>query len=494
MGADAGAAAPLTGRRRAAAVVGGRSRRTWAVLGLVAVAVATGVGFLLYPTYPNYDSYYSLVWARELLHGTAPTFDAYRAPTEHPLAIGFSLLLALLGDAGDRLLVAAAMVSFVALVAGLYRLAAVSFGALAGVAAAVLLCTRFDFPFLALRAYVDVPYLALVVWAAALEAARPRRGAAVLVVLAAAGLLRPEAWLLSGLYFLWIAPRATGRQRVLLAALVALPPLVWCAVDLAVTGQVLFSLGHTNGLAEELGRQSTLAGIPGATLRFLEGLAKWPILAAAAVGLPAGLVLAPRRGLVVLALLLAGLGTWLLVGVAGLSMVYRYLLIPALAVLVYAGVALTGWTLLPPGHRWRGRWAVAACALLAGGALFTATHLTLGNFVRELEFRGRSHAALRDLLRSPPVRAARRCGPVSLPNHKLLPEARWILGAGEDQVIARSDPTQRRRIRRGVAVYAVDPTAFRRYGYRPDSIRNALPLPGFRPASSNRYYRALVRC
>ena len=36
-----------------------------------------------------------------------------------------------------------------------------SFGTLVGLAAAALLCTRFDFPFLAARAYIDIPYLAL---------------------------------------------------------------------------------------------------------------------------------------------------------------------------------------------------------------------------------------------------------------------------------------------------------------------------------------------
>ena len=41
-------------------------------------------------------------------------------------------------------------------------------------------CTRFDFPFLAARGYIDIPYLAFVVWAAALEAERPRRGTPVL--------------------------------------------------------------------------------------------------------------------------------------------------------------------------------------------------------------------------------------------------------------------------------------------------------------------------
>ena len=74
----------------------------------------------------------------------------------------------------------------------------------------MILCTRFDFPFLAARGYMDIPYLAIVIWAAVLEAERPRRGVPVLLLLRAAGLLRPEAWVLSGFYWLWLFPGRPG--------------------------------------------------------------------------------------------------------------------------------------------------------------------------------------------------------------------------------------------------------------------------------------------
>jgi hypothetical protein len=61
----------------------------------------------------------------------------------------FGAGLSLLGDPADRVLVGATLISFVALAAGMYRLARGSFTPLIGLVAAVLLCTRFDFPFLA---------------------------------------------------------------------------------------------------------------------------------------------------------------------------------------------------------------------------------------------------------------------------------------------------------------------------------------------------------
>ena len=47
------------------------------------------------------------------------------------------------------------------------------------------------------RAYVDIPYLVLVLGALLVETRRPRAGLPVLALLAVAGLIRPEAWLFS---------------------------------------------------------------------------------------------------------------------------------------------------------------------------------------------------------------------------------------------------------------------------------------------------------
>ena len=171
------------------------------------------IGFFVYPTYPNYDSYYSLLWGREVLDLQTPTFEGFRVPTEHPLAIAAGAVLSLFGEVGDRLWIAVIFASFLWLIWGVYRLGQVAFTPLVGGIAAVLVLTRFDFGFLAARGYIDIPYMALVMWAAVLEARTPRRGAPVLVLLALAGMLRPEAWVLAGLYWLWVAWRARSEER-----------------------------------------------------------------------------------------------------------------------------------------------------------------------------------------------------------------------------------------------------------------------------------------
>ncbi|HEU0317251.1 MAG TPA: hypothetical protein VFR49_07975, partial [Solirubrobacteraceae bacterium] len=135
----------------------------WAKLAFAGMSLAALVGFFIYPTYPVYDSVYALLWGREALHLQALTFQGYRAPTEHPLAIAFGALLDPLGPYAQRVMIAATIASFLILAAGLYRLGRLAFTPLVGAAAAMLLITRFNLSFLAVRGYIDIPYMAIVV-------------------------------------------------------------------------------------------------------------------------------------------------------------------------------------------------------------------------------------------------------------------------------------------------------------------------------------------
>jgi hypothetical protein len=466
---------------------------------LALLIVAVTVGTFVYPTYPNYDSYYSLLWGRDLLHLHVPAFDVYRAPTEHPLSIVFSMALALLGRGGDRVMVLFTMASLIVLAVGMYRLGRAAFTPLVGVVAGALLVTRFDFPFLAARAYIDIPYLAFVIWAAALEVERPRRGMPVLVLLFLASLMRPEAWLLAGMYVLWIGWRAPWPDRIRYAAIAAAGPLIWIAVDTAVTGHPLFSLTHTSGLAEELGRDKGLSQVPSATWNFLIGLDKLPVLLAAFTGLVITIWLTPRRTLMPLLLLVVGLATFFMVGVAGLSIINRYLLVPALMIMVYGAVALGGWTMLRRGAV-QYAWAGLAVAAVVGGTIYTAAHLRSHVFTENLSFRGDSHRALVKLLDEPKVRTALKCGPLSVPNHKLIPEARWILHRNQHGVLARSDPKNTKRTRRGVALFTVDRTALSIELLSDPTVdqatvaRELLPQPDFTRIATTKYFSAYARC
>jgi len=181
---------------------------------LWSVAIA-GALFAVFRTgFANWDTAYVLVFGSEVASGRRPDFDgAALAPTTHPLADAVGLLLAGFGDAAEPMAVALGFLALGVVGYLVYRLAATWFGPIAGVAAAVVLLTREPVLSFGLRAYVDVPYLAFVLGALALEVRRPRAGAPVLALLFLAGLLRPEAWLFSLAYVVWLAlPSVLGKR------------------------------------------------------------------------------------------------------------------------------------------------------------------------------------------------------------------------------------------------------------------------------------------
>jgi hypothetical protein len=487
------------------------SSAPWPLIGLGVLVVAAVVGFLAYPTYPNYDSLYSMLWGREILEGRLPVFDAYRAPTPHPLATFVGVLVAPLGHGAERVWIALCVIAFVALVVGVYRLTRTAFTPLVGLVAALLLCSRFDFAFYAARGYIDIGYMALVVWAAVLEAGRRRRGAPVLVLLALAGMLRPEAWVMAGLYFLWAAWPAGWADRVRLAALAALGPAVWVVSDWIVTGNPLWSLTYTSSFAEELGRAQAAGSLPAAVWEFLLKLDKLPVVLGGILGLVAGALLVPRRIAIPLVVLVVGIATFLLVGLAGFSVIDRYLLVSSLMMIVFCAVALAGWTMLEEGTTLRRAWAGGAAVLVLAGVVLTAFQLNLARLTGELAFRGTAHASLHDVLQHPRVRAGMRCGPVNVPNHKLIPDVRWVEDLPDGAVLARSQvrggPGARaggpraRALRRRIAAGGVQLVPHERLALlrqalvaETDDPATVLPLAGFRRVAVSDYYSAYVRC
>ena len=478
--------------------------RPWRLVGLGALALVA-VGFVTYPTQPTYDSMWPLVWAREVLDGQLPSFDAYRAPTEHPLALLVALPLATLGETvAPRAVIAITLLSFAALVAGVVRLGALTLGLLAGLVAAALLLTRLNFAFLAAFGYVDIPFLALLVWAGVLAArkdGRPPGGRPLTwVLLIAAGLLRPEGWAFAALYGAWAWRGATARQRLAALAGATAAPVLWALTDLVVTGNPTFSLTYSTDHAAELGRTRGLLELPRSTLASAGEYVKPPVLVASCVGLALALWRRPRQAVVPLVLTVGGVVTFLIVALQGFSVIPRYFAIAAVGLFLFAGHALGGWELLGRGSPARRRWiAVALPAALAGVAVALLT-LSPPKVDAELRLRERVFGDLDALLDDPAVRAGRGCGPVSVPNHKLTPYVRWGIGGGRDEVIARSDGRSLARGSRGVALEVRDDPILRSHpAFGPkanaqDPVTIGPAPPGFRQVAETDTLTAWVRC
>src|ERR1700726_3442855 len=356
---------------------------TWAKLAFAAMCLLALIGYFAYPTYPTYDSFYALLWGRDVLHLHLPDFRVYRGPTEHPLAIAFGALCSIFGQGGARLMVLGSIASFVAVVAGMYRIGRLCFGPLVGAVAGLLVLSRFFVENLAAQGYLDISYVALVVWAAALEIERPRRGPVVLVLLAAAGLLRPDAWLLSAIYWLWCVGWPTHpcdhATRLRYLGLAAIAPVLWLGVDAVVTGNPLYSLHSTSGLAAELGRTQGFSEVLSSTWSYAVRIDKLPVVLGGILGLLIGVWLAPRRVLVPLVVLVTLLFVFIAEGAAGASVVDRYMIGASVVVLVFCAVTVGGWSMLDPGSVLRRVWMAGAALLVIYGGVSAATTLNLGS-------------------------------------------------------------------------------------------------------------------
>ncbi len=500
----------LTPREAANGMVASLRRRRlggWPALALALLCVGALVGYFAFPTYPTYDSFYALLWGRDLLHLHLPDFRVYRGPTEHPLAIFFGMLCSVFGDGGARLMVLGSIASFVAAVSGLYRLGRLCYGPVVGLLAALLLLSRFFVENLAAQGYLDISYVALIVWAVVLEVERARRGGPVLLLLALGGLLRPDAWVLSGVYWLWCYPRSDTATRLRRLAIVAAAPVIWVALDTIVTGNPLYSLTATAGLAQELERAHGLSHVIEGVWTFSERIDKLPVMLGALAGIPIAVWMAPRRTLVPLATAVLLYLVFVAEGAVGASVIDRYLLGGATMLLLFCAVTLGGWWMLAPGSWLRRVWIVGAAALAVFGAASAATTLNLTTLRNTLAYHEEFHKGLAVALRDPAVKAKlERCHLLSLPNNKLIPDARWVLDTyGQHDIVARSQAradvdkgshTLERRILKGsVAVYPLSAAIF----YVAivdvgDDPRDQVPLRGFSPIFANRYYAVYANC
>jgi hypothetical protein len=387
------------------------SRREAGLAGTTAAALGLLAFFAYGGGFPNTDASWTLVWGRELLHLDTPSFDS--GPTPHPLSNALGVLAAALHPASETVLLVAGYLAVGVLLVATFALARALFGVAAGLLAAVLLASRDTLLFYGALAYVDVVFAALVVAAIALEAARPRRGPAVLVVLAVAGLARPEAWLLSAAYWVYARP-ADRRQALRWAALVVAPPLLWALLDLLVTGDPLYSFTSTREATAETGRPTGLSGVFVEGPRIIARTAR-PDVCVVAI---AGLVVAHRMGrlrLLLAALVATALATAIPV-LAGTPLNDRYV-ITTMALLCVAAAAPV--TLLREPTAWR--LAGALCLLvLAVGAVVQAPRLIdrRDEVVDRDTRRTAAHDALGESL---------PCAPLVVPNNRLVPvAASWL--------------------------------------------------------------------
>jgi hypothetical protein len=309
----------------------------------IAVASVAGLAALLEPeAYPSYDYAFAMASAQDVLAGRGTGYEvAVYSPVPHPLTLLEALAVVPLGDFAFPAFTVLALLAFGLLCWSLFRIGVTLASWPVGLLAGVLVFTSPPIFELATRTYGDIAFAALIATAIAMELRRPQRGRPVLAVLVLAGLVRPEAWLLSAGYWLYLAPRRPWRERIALGGLAALAPVAWMAMDTMLTGDPLHSVEVTRVYTEK-----AQASVSWDTLwEALRAVAGWPVMAGAVVGA----VVAWRRDSRAAAVpLLVGTATLLATVAPALlgesPVLRRYLVVPAAVATLFFAIACLGWT------------------------------------------------------------------------------------------------------------------------------------------------------
>jgi hypothetical protein len=483
--------------------------------GAVLLRIVAGVGFA------NYDTLYALAWGGQLSRGSTPAYTVPISPTPHPLIELLGLVLAPLGPhAVESVTVALAFIALSACGWVIYRLGAQWFGWAAGALAALIFLTRVPVLSYGVRAYVDVPYLLLVLSALLVESraqqARGRpAGAPVLVLLGLAGLLRPEAWAFTGLYWLyligltpaWVRSSVAERslhtralagakpperpELVRLTLLAAAAPLIWVLSDLAITGNPLWSLTHTQHTASLFDRKTGIANVPEYIPRRIGEILRPPVLLGAAIGGVLSLWWLRRR-----ALLGAGAGVLAVVVFAafatiGLPINSRYAFLASAILCVFCGAGAFGWMHLDAGDRRRRWWMAAGALVLVALVAYIPSQYHAAH--RELNKLARIHTIEDELVALVSDHAINlRCGPIGVPNHAPVPLLSLYLKTSPRNIVS----PEAGHIASGIYV---DPASINvEHTYVLDELdpveKRATVPPGFRESATSRSWLIFQGC
>jgi len=414
-----------------------RRRRVPAVVAPIVTIVGVAVAmFVVYgPSFVNYDAQWAILWARDLWHGFTPEYTADFAPTPHPLATAVSSVALPFGNGAPMAMLWITLLSFGALVYLTYRLGAELFSPWVGLVAALVVLTRPAIERDALIGYQDLPFAVLVISAVLLEARRPRRGVGVLILLTLAGLLRPEAWVLAGLYWLYLWPGSSTRDRLRTLALVLAAPLIWAGTDWLIAGDPLHSLHGTAALAEAADRRRDPQDVPYWTAKYFGYALREPMV----IGVPLGLAFAwfhaRRRSLLPAAVAVAMTAVFAIGPLFGLPLIRRYIETPAVLLTLFYGLAVAGWLSLPPG-RARNRWMAVGVFAVVLSVVYVPWHATkLESVGRRVAQDGVMYRDLQRVGEAPAVRAAfARCAPLTAADHRPIPFIRYWLGGAPGSV------------------------------------------------------------
>jgi hypothetical protein len=502
------------------------------------VAAVTAVLLIVFPVgFPNYDTIYALVWGRELAHGISPDYGAALPPTPHPLTDFIGLVTSPFGEAPITVIMVLAYVSLGLIAYFVYRLGTVWFDKWIGVLAAVIVLTRAPFLSNGLRAYVDLPYIALCLGALYIEARKPRAGWPVLALLVPAGLLRPEAWGFAIAYWLWLAfdlrraepsSSSTGRKldteasfrpintvfgwevgwrgergtrELAWLGLLALGgPIIWVLFDAVTTGNPLYSLTGTQETVESLKRQTGPVDLVIYGPRRLGEVMQWPGMIGGFGGLVLGICLLRRRSALGFAAVVLALLAFAFLAAAGLAIIARYTMLAGAILSIFFALALLGWRFIDRGNPWRRYWQVFAGIVLAMVLIWLPNQWNLDKQVHtDLTNQGTIENDLSALVDEGGF--SPDCGPIAVPNHRAVPRLAFGLDVKPTDIVSASEAVsgeeKEKLAEAGYYVEPASPFVIHNYILDPNDktdFESVEPPAGFHKVAGNESWLIYSRC
>jgi hypothetical protein len=438
----------------------------------------------------------------------SPDYGAALPPTPHPLADLLGLVTTPLGEGAIGVTMVIAYLSLGLIGYLVYRLGSLWFDRPIGAIAALIVLTRAPYLSNGLRAYVDLPYIALVLAALLIETKRPRAGWPVLALLTLAGLLRPEAWLFSLAYLSYLlldlgqsrkdrrgeagVPLASPLPLAILVALALAAPVLWALFDWVTAGSPTYSFTGTRETVDTLARHTGPIDLVPYGPRALGEVLQWPGMVGALGGIVLGLAFLRRRSALGVAATALALGAFAVLACVGLAIIPRYTMLAAAVLAVFAALGLLGWRLLDRDHPWRRPWQGFALVVALMFAVWGPNQYDLLDRVdTDLTNQARIEDDLDDLAHSGAFEPD--CGPISVPNHRAVPRLAFDLDIRPSHVVSSSE---QRQPRSGYFLDPASPFVVHNFILDPnDPARLETPVPpGFHRVARNDSWVLYRRC
>jgi hypothetical protein len=216
-------------------------------------------------------------------------------------------------------------------------------------------------------------------------------------------------------------------------------------------------------------------------------------------GIVLGFAFLRRRSALGIAVVVLSLLAFALLACAGLAIIARYTMLASALLAIFVALALLGWRLLEPGHRWRRRWQLFAGVVVLMFLIWLPNQWNLDSKVNtDLTNQAKIEGDLTDLVDAGAFEPL--CGPIAVPNHRAVPRLAFGLEIEPTEIVSASEAVsgeeKEKLAEAGYYVEAASPFVIHNFILDPNDKTDfhLKRPPGFEEVASNESWRVYRRC